>query len=374
MVFVIFLFVVGIFGAGTAGKAFADSCGERGTPGVDYGEDTAQQPTGNIRKNQIANAKIIDKAADGGGLSGRATLIGLMTALQESTLLNIDYGHLDSIGLFQQRPSQGWGTETQIMQPKYAAGMFFFGASRDTTAGIHGLADIQGWEAMGLGQAAQEVQRSAYPELYDGQEDAARKIAAEAGIDLDRPGKGDDADEDQGSGDDTATMNPDQDDAPDAKCYPEDADRPGKPGDAFHDGDAPWPATVKNPRSAADAIAWAEKEAKTGGKDWYRACLAFVARAYGWSFSGVPYAIDHYREMPADMKHDKDRNPPPGALMYWETGGRAGHVAVYLGDGKIASNDIVRPGYIDVVPATDIETKWGSTYVGWAPPYFPKGG
>ncbi|MGW5336182.1 peptidase M23 [Streptomyces bauhiniae] len=373
----IFLFVVGIFGAGIGGKAWADSCGGRGTPGVDYGDgggdDGAQQPGGTIRQQQIANAKIIDKVAADGGLSGRASLIGLMTALQESTLLNLDHGHLDSIGLFQQRPSQGWGTKTMIMKPSYAAGMFFFGESRNSTAGIHGLTDIKGWETMGLGEAAQKVQASAYPELYDGQEDAARQIAKEAGIDLDRTGKGGNADEDQDPGPGTAS--PGQDDDPDAECYPESPnERPGKPGAPFHDGDAPWPANVKNPRSTEDAIAWARQEAKTGGKDWYRACLAFVARTYGWSFSGVPYAIDHYREMPASMKHDKDRNPPPGALMYWETGGRAGHVAVYLGDGKIASNDIVRPGYIDVVPATDIESKWGSTYVGWAPPYFPKGG
>ncbi|GHH56218.1 peptidase M23 [Streptomyces candidus] len=377
VVFVIFLFVVGIFGAGISAKAYADSCGPRGRPGVDYGEGTAQQPTGNIRKNQIANAKIIDKVADDGGLSGRATLIGLMTALQESTLLNLNHGHLDSIGLFQQRPSQGWGTKTQIMQPKYAADRFYFGTNRNTTDGIHGLTDKKGWETMSPGKAAQAVQASAHPELYDGQEDAAREIAKEAGIDLDRPGKGgnvdQDQDQDQDQGDDTSTGNEDQGDNP--GCYPEDAkDRPGKPGAAFHDGDAPWPANVKNPRSTEAAIAWAEKEAKNGGKDWYRACLAFVARVYGWSFSGVPYAIDHYREMPASMKHDKARNPPPGALMYWETGGRAGHVAVYLGNGKIASNDIRRPGYIDVVPATEVETKWGSTYVGWAPPYFPKGG
>ncbi|MGW2456751.1 peptidase M23 [Streptomyces sp. NPDC001704] len=375
VVFVVFLFVVGIFGAGIGGKAFADSCGERGIPGVDYGDDgggTAEQPTGDIRKKQIANAKIIDQVADDGGLSGRATLIGLMTALQESTLLNLDRGDLDSLGLFQQRPSQGWGTPTQIMQPKYAAGMFFFGASRDTTAGIHGLADIQGWETMGLGQAAQKVQASAHPELYDGQEDAARQIAKEAGINLERPGKGGSADKDPSG---TPSANPNQDDDPNAECYPETSgDSPGKPGEPFHDGNAPWPADVKNPRSAQDAIAWAEKEAKTGGKDWYRACLAFVARTYGWSFSGTTFAIDHYRQMPASMKHDKDRNPPPGALMFWETGGRAGHVALYLGGGKIASNDILRPGYIDVVPATDIESKWGSTYVGWAPPYFPNGG
>jgi cell wall-associated NlpC family hydrolase len=376
VVFVIFLFVVGIFGAGVGGKAYADSCGERGTPDVDYGDGggTAQQPDGDIREKQKANAKVIDEVAEGRGLSGRATLIGLMTALQESTLINLDHGHADSIGLFQQRPSAGWGTKEDIMKPEYSASMFFFG---DEDGSPRGLTDINGWESMGLGEAAQAVQVSAHPELYDGQEDAARQIAQEAGIDLDRPGKGSDADEDQDQGDDTdtATGNEDQDADTAAECYPEDAnDRPGRPGEAFHDGDAPWPANVKNPRSTEEAIAWAENESKIGGPDWYRACLAFVARAYGWNFSGTMYAIDHYREMPASMKHDKDRNPPPGALMYWETGGRAGHVAVYLGDGKIASNDIVRPGYIDVVPATDIETKWGSTYVGWAPPYFPKGG
>ncbi|MFI7142850.1 peptidase M23 [Streptomyces massasporeus] len=374
MAFVVFLFVVGIFGAGIGGKAFADSCGDRGTPGVDYGDgdggdfsDDAQNPAADLRKNQIANAKIIDGVAEDGGLSGRATLIALMTALQESTLLNLDHGHLDSIGLFQQRPSAGWGTKEQIMKPKYAAHMFFFG---DDDGSPRGLTDIKGWESMGLGEAAQAVQRSAYPDLYDGQEDYARRIANDAGIDLDRPGKGGDADQ----ADDGANGEEDQGDGLDGgECYPQDG-KPAKPGAPFHDGDADWPAAVKNPRSTADAIAWAENEAKNGGGDWYRACLAFVARVYGWNFSGVPYAIDHYKEMPASMEHDKDRNPPPGALMYWDTGQRAGHVAVYLGDGKIASNDILRPGYIDVVPATDIETKWGATYLGWAPPYFPKGG
>lgn len=372
--FVVFLFVVGIFGAGIGGKAFADSCGDRGTPGVDYGDDSsypdygddANNPAADLRKQQIANAKIIDGVAKDGGLSGRATLIALMTALQESTLLNLDHGHLDSVGLFQQRPSAGWGTREQIMKPNYAAHMFFFGADSGSP---RGLTDIKGWETMGLGEAAQAVQHSAHPELYAGQEGYARLIAKDAGIDLDRPGTGGDADQ----ADDGANGDQDQGDAPDGQCYPQDG-KPAKPGAPFHDGDAAWPAAVKNPRSTADAIAWAENEAKNGGKDWYRACLAFVARAYGWSFSGVPYAVDHYKEMPANMKHDKDRNPPPGALMYWDTGHRAGHVAIYLGDGKIASNDILRPGYIDVVPATDIETKWGATYLGWAPPYFPKGG
>ncbi|MFJ9427857.1 peptidase M23 [Streptomyces sp. NPDC101249] len=377
--FLIFLLLVGIFGAGIGGKAFADSCGGRGTPGVDLGDDgegTAQNPgNANYRKDQIANAKIIDKVAADGGLSGRATLIALMTALQESTLLNLDHGHLDSVGLFQQRPSQGWGTKTQIMQPKYATGMFLFGDNPKSTAGIHGLTDIQGWQTMDPGTAAQKVQRSAYPDLYAGQEDAAREIAEKAGIDLDRKGEAGANDEDQGQDQDDAANGDDQAEGPE-ECYTdnEGAGTPGKPGQPFHDGNAPWPHQVKNPRSTEDAIKWARNEAENGSGEWYRACLAFVARVYGWSFSGVLYAIDHYKEMPPALKHDKDRNPPPGALMYWDTGQRAGHVAVYLGGGKIASNDIVRPRYIDVVDATDIETKWGATYLGWAPPYFPKGG
>ncbi|MEU6467493.1 peptidase M23 [Streptomyces sp. NPDC046976] len=370
VVFVIFLLFVGLLGAGGGHAAYADSCGDRGTPGVDYGDngdigDGRPNPAKDLQQQEIANAKIIDGVAADGGLSGRATLIALMTSLQESSLLNIDYGDRDSVGLFQQRPSAGWGTKEQIMKPKYAAHMFFFGGASGSP---RGLTDIKGWETMGLGQAAQAVQQSAFPSLYDGQEDYARTIAKSAGIDLERAGKG-------GTPDDGANGDQDQDQTanPDGECYPQDG-TPAKPGAPFHDGAASWPAVVKNPRSTADAIAWARNEAQNGGQDWYRACLAFVASAYGWNFSGTLYAVDHYKEMPASMRHDKDRNPSPGALMYWETSHRAGHVAIYLGDGKIASNDVLRPGYIDIVPATDIETKWGAKYLGWAPPYFPKGG
>ncbi|MFB8107702.1 MULTISPECIES: C40 family peptidase [unclassified Streptomyces] len=371
-VFIIVMVLVGLFTGGMSGTAKADSCGGRGTPGVDDGGSAGGTPGGGpaTRKEQIENAKVIDKVASDGGLSGYATLIGLMTALQESTLFNLDHGDRDSVGLFQQRPSQGWGTVDQIMQPTYAAKMFYFG---DEDGSPRGMVDVRNWQNMDAGRVAQAVQRSAYPDLYAGQEDAARKIAGEAGIDLDRAGTSETPDR-QNPGDDGSNGD---DQADDENCYPETgggAGKPGKPGEPFYDGAAGWPAQVKNPRTNAEAIRWAETEARTGGKDWYRKCLAFVAVAHGWNFSGVHYAIDHYKEMPPKMKHDRDRNPPPGALMYWDTGQRAGHVAVYLGDGKIASNDIRRPGYIDVVPATDIETVWGATYLGWAPPYFPKGG
>ncbi|MGW6569959.1 peptidase M23 [Streptomyces sp. NPDC054975] len=386
--FLIFLMIVGIFGAGIGGKAYADSCGKRGRPGAELpggggGDNGGQNPGPDTRKNQIKNAKTIDEVAIKGGLSGRATLIALMTALQESTLLNLNHGHLDSVGLFQQRPSQGWGTKEEIMNPEYSAGMFFHGAKDGDPPGLD---DVKGWETMSIRTVILKVQRpdARYADLYVGQEDAAREIAKEAGIDLDRGGDGGTDQGDQGGTGDTddtagAGGTDDKGDGDDfaGECYEKDnggGGVPGKPGSPFHDGEAGWPPEVKNPYSVRAAVAFAKNEAHYGGKDWYRMCLAFAARTHGWSFSGVNYAIDHYREMPEKMKHDGDRNPPIGALMYWDTGQRAGHVAVYIGNGEIASNDIKRPGYIDIVPATDIEKKWGAKYLGWAPPYFPKGG
>ncbi|MGW2672363.1 peptidase M23 [Streptomyces sp. NPDC001272] len=367
VVLLVFLLIVGIIGMSSGSKALADACGGRGLPGAelpgDLGDGSAQQPGESTRQDQIKNAKIIDGVAKERGLSGRATLIALMTALQESTLLNLDHGDRDSVGLFQQRPSSGWGTKEQIMQPKYAASMFFFGGDSGDPPG---LTDIPGWETKRLGEAAQAVQRSAYPDYYDRHEGPAREIARLSDIDLTRAGTNPGVPGPRGStGPVSSTGSGRCDSNPGS---------PGAPGEPFHDGLAGWPANVKNPRSTEGAIAWAKAEAQNGGAEWYRYCLAFVARTYGWSSSGTYFAIDHYYQMPQEMKHDKDRNPPPGALMFWETGSRAGHVALYLGGGMIASNDIKRPGYIDVVPATDIETKWGAAYVGWAPPYFPQGG
>lgn len=128
-----------------------------------------------------------------------------------------------------------------------------------------------------------------------------------------------------------------------------------------------------NPRSVTEAIDWAKKQADNPSQSWDRLCLSFVAHAYGWSASGVPYAIDHYSAVPRSMRHDGDRTPPPGALVYWDTGQRAGHVALYLGNGMIASNDIRQKGRISIVPMDEIDRKWGAKYIGWTPPYFPKG-
>ncbi|WP_405433017.1 hypothetical protein [Micromonospora sp. NBC_00617] len=108
---------------------------------------------------QTANAKAIIAATKKAGLPERAAVISIATSLQESKLDNL--GHLgdmndhDSLGLFQQRPSSGWGTPEQITNPEYS-----------TTAFLKGLKQVDGWQDMPLTQAAQTVQVSAYPDAY----------------------------------------------------------------------------------------------------------------------------------------------------------------------------------------------------------------
>ena len=143
------------------------------------------EATGPMRASQVAYARIIDHVAVQRGLPGQATLIALMTALVESDLQNLSYGDADSVGLFQQRPGAGWGTPTQIMDPSYAAGAFFGGSAPPSPPG---LVDITGWPSMNLGDAAQAVQVSAFPDRYALREQQARQIAGLAGIDLNRSG------------------------------------------------------------------------------------------------------------------------------------------------------------------------------------------
>ncbi|MGI9086062.1 MAG: hypothetical protein ACR2FE_12390 [Aeromicrobium sp.] len=101
------------------------------------------------------------------GLPPRATTIAIATAFQESKIHNIDYGDRDSVGLFQQRPSQGWGRREQVLDPAYSIGRFY-----------DGLVKIKGYRSMSITEAAQRVQRSAYPGAYAQHEDYARALAS----------------------------------------------------------------------------------------------------------------------------------------------------------------------------------------------------
>ena len=123
--------------------------------------DLANSPY-SISTEQAANAATISAIATGRELPDRAVTVALATALQESKLVNVEYGDRDSVGLFQQRPSQGWGSVGQILDPRYSAGKFF-----------DALVKVEGWEDMKLTVAAQKVQASGHPNAYQQWEDQA---------------------------------------------------------------------------------------------------------------------------------------------------------------------------------------------------------
>jgi hypothetical protein len=116
---------------------------------------------------QTANASTITAVALKRGLPARAATIANATAIQESKLRNIKFGDRDSLGLFQQRPSQGWGTEAQILDPVYAANKFY-----------DALIKIDGYQAMEITKVAQLVQRSATPQAYASHEQEGRILAS----------------------------------------------------------------------------------------------------------------------------------------------------------------------------------------------------
>ncbi|MEV4581512.1 C40 family peptidase [Nonomuraea jabiensis] len=112
-------------------------------------------PRLDLDAEQQGNAALIVRIAIERGLPARAAVIALATALQESQLRNLRYGHLDSLGLFQQRPSQGWGSPDQILDPRHATSAFY-----------DRLVKVTRWEQLSLTRAAQAVQRSGRPDAY----------------------------------------------------------------------------------------------------------------------------------------------------------------------------------------------------------------
>jgi LysM repeat protein len=127
-----------------------------------------------LADDQLANAATIVAVGRSLGVSDYGLVVALATAMQESSLRNINYGHLDSVGLFQQRPSVGWGSISQLTDPVYAARLFFGGPTNPNKGNTRGLLDIAGWESMTVTQAAQKVQKSAYPNAYAKWEASAR--------------------------------------------------------------------------------------------------------------------------------------------------------------------------------------------------------
>ncbi|WP_027661586.1 hypothetical protein [Salinispora fenicalii] len=145
-------------------KPDMDTLIPHGTQGEQSRIDLGDEQTGNV--------KAIIEATKNADMDERAAVVAIATSLQESKLENL--GHLgarndhDSQGLFQQRPSSGWGTVEQITDPAYS-----------TTAFLEGLKQVEGWQEMPLTEAAQTVQVSAYPFHYAQWETQAAELVAE---------------------------------------------------------------------------------------------------------------------------------------------------------------------------------------------------
>ena len=127
------------------------------------------------------NAATIVRVGRDLGVSDYGIVIALAAAAQESGLRNLNWGDRDSVGLFQQRPSAGWGTVDELTTPRHAAQLFFGGATNPNAGATRGLLDIPGWENLSVTDAAQSVQISAYPDAYARWESSAWSWLAEVG-------------------------------------------------------------------------------------------------------------------------------------------------------------------------------------------------
>ncbi|AYV29750.1 hypothetical protein ACFWB1_25725 [Streptomyces goshikiensis] len=119
---------------------------------------------------QAANAATIAAVGVSKGLPDRAVTIALATAMQESALRNLNHGDRDSLGLFQQRPSMGWGSPDEIRDPVYSSGIFY-----------DHLVEVPGYSRLPLTVAAQKVQRSGFPQAYAKHEPDAMVLTAAFG-------------------------------------------------------------------------------------------------------------------------------------------------------------------------------------------------
>ena len=138
------------------------------------GRATDGQPAGatieTLSDEQKQNASVIIGVGREMNTPPRAWLVALATAMQESTLRNINYGDRDSLGLFQQRPSQGWGSPAQVTDPVYSSRTFY-----------ERLLQVPGWEHQPVTVAAQTVQRSAFPNAYAKWETLAAALVGQVG-------------------------------------------------------------------------------------------------------------------------------------------------------------------------------------------------
>jgi cell wall-associated NlpC family hydrolase len=270
---------------------------------------------------QIPNAKSIVATGVSLKVPERGQRIALATAMQESRLRNLPSGDRDSLGLFQQRPSQGWGTPQQLRDPVYASTKFY-----------KALLSVDGWQQMTLAQAAQAVQKSAFPDAYAQWEKLARALQTAVAKTL--PNDGDPV---AGLGTDAAPASP--------VCSP------GEDGSAFGpipDGTVPKGYEIPKDASAKvrTAIGWSMRQLGTPyqwggsctdahGPDPMKRCdcSSLMQRAY--AAAGIELTRTTYTQV-AEGKAVSPKAVKAGDLLFARgSAARPEHVGIALGRGLV---------------------------------------
>lgn len=319
---------VAVMAAASSQAASSSSC----LPDVDTGKiskqvaallkdaDAPQIAGLDLPAEQIPNAQAIVATGISLHVPARGQVIALATALQESRLRNLGSGDRDSVGLFQQRPSQGWGTAEQIRDPVYASTRFY-------TA----LLAVNGWQQMTLAQAAQAVQESAYPDAYAPWEPLATALqqAIAATIPASEPG-----------------TEPGPDPTPTASnCAAVDD---GSSFGQIPEGAVPAGYTIPagtDPR-ARTAIVWAMGQLGTmyqwggsctdphGGDPMGRCdCSSLTQQAY--AHAGITLTRTTYTQVTEGKAVSLNALRPGDLLFSRGTAARPEHVGIFLGEGLV---------------------------------------
>ncbi|MDL2075756.1 NlpC/P60 family protein [Streptomyces sp. GXMU-J15] len=272
---------------------------------------------------QIPNAQTIVATGISLDVPKKGQIIAIATAMQESRLRNLNSGDRDSLGLFQQRPSQGWGTAQQIRDPVYASERFY-----------KALLKVDGWQQMKVTQAAQAVQKSGYPDAYAQWEDLAtalqKAIAATfPNADKDKPAKDSDKDAEPSAG----------------GCTP---DKDGTSFGRIPEGSVP--KGYKIPKSAdpkaRKAIEWAMHQLGTlyqwggsctdaHGPDPMGRCDCSSLMQQAYAHADVHLTRTTYTQV-NEGKAVSAKNLKPGDLIFSRgTAARPEHVGLYMGEGLV---------------------------------------
>ena len=319
---------------------------EAPSPKVDITPIETDLPSGSKYtwdEKRVANAADIIAVGKGMGVPERGIIIALMTSLQENALKNTPDGDRDSVGLFQQRPSAGWGTAEQVHDPKYAAAAFYGGPEGPNHGNPPGLLDYPGWESKGLGEAAQTVQISAYPYEYSKWENTARQLySVLSGVDGNTTyGKQSCPNNQKSSENDKDKESKDSKDSKDSKGS-KDSDKPQKltvdPDGVHTDKEQQVRDTILT--KARDGLGGTFAQGRNDFKNWDE--TGYVHWVYTQAGIELP------RQTPWTVG-EPTNDPQPGDLVVQLADGEGGyrHVGIYAGDGKMYSAFSQKDGTIE---------------------------